>query len=263
VRFGRQDRERFATRDPNRGQPHPQPRRGAQAVHEGADVACRDSQRQAAGDHAVDSHHAAGGIRQRAARISGRELDVGAHEAVAARPMRRVDDAGAQDVAHAQRVAERRDELADAQLGRVAIARRRQAAFRDAHPGEVTPLVAPFHRSRHPAAVGKVDLDPRGSCDMGVGDDDAVRRPHHAAARSRSLPRVNGNGCRPQCCGQRREVAFELSRHRAGAFHRRQRAARAAGRRARRSHPSACRRSRRRAAPADRRYCRCAARRAP
>jgi hypothetical protein len=89
------------------------------------------------------------------------------------------------------RVADRHDELADPQPGRVAELGGRQARGRGAQDGEVRQRVAAHEARLHVAAVGERGGDAAGAADdVGGGEHEAVGRDDDARAAAAAHPQV-------------------------------------------------------------------------
>ena len=118
-----------------------------------------------AGDRGVDADDAAVAVDQRAAGVAGVERGVGLDDVVddprrlaragRQRAAERGHDAGGDRAGEAVRVADRHDELADAQRGGVAELGRRVRLAVGAQHGEVGERVGPHHARLDLAAVGE------------------------------------------------------------------------------------------------------------
>ena len=102
-----------------------------------------DSQRQTAGHHGVDADHPPASVGERTTGVAGREPHVGLYPALPAGPVARpgcpgrVDDPGRERANHAQRIADRENEIANAQSIRVSHVRRWQVLSVDRERGQV------------------------------------------------------------------------------------------------------------------------------
>ncbi len=96
-------------------------------------------------------------VGKRAARVAGRKPDVGPNKTIAARAVRPECDPGGQHVRDAQRVTERDEQFADAQVGRTTNLDRLKLRGIDRDGGKIACIVTPYDGTAHLPAVGKLD----------------------------------------------------------------------------------------------------------
>ena len=148
----------------------------------------------------VDAHNTSGRIDQRAAGVAGVKGGVGLNDVIdeaagvtAQRAAESADHSGGHGGLKAVRIADRYDELADAELLRIAERGGDEAGFGgadfvDADDGEVAGGVVADGAGREAASVGEGDLDAAGVVnDVAVGEDEAVGGKDKAGASTFAL----------------------------------------------------------------------------
>ena len=157
----------------------------------------------AAGDRRVDADDAARAVDERAARVAGIQRCIGLDHALDESPRaraqaaaERADDAGGHGRLVAERIADRDDELSDAQRGGAAESRVREAAAGESQHRDIRFRVVADQRRRDFAAVGQRRAQlARAVGDVAVRQQIAVGRVEHAGADAGRCPPRSAPRC--------------------------------------------------------------------
>ena len=169
---------------------------GMRAGNEIANSVAGDRKGQATGDHCVNSDHAAGGVGERTARISGSETHARLHPGLRPETRKRsngVNHSGSECSHKAQRVADGDRKLAGPHARRISSGCGRQILRIDAERRDIANGVGGHHGRVELASVPELHTELCATRDVCVGDDDAVARPDYSRAVA-TRPCVDQNG---------------------------------------------------------------------